>query len=876
VTAFAHQLVREQALRSPEAVAVSGPDGSLTYAELRQRWETVAARLQAAGLQAAEARPERPVAVCVGRSADAVVALLAVLAAGGVYAPVALDGPADRVAGILAALDPAVVLADAGSLAAAGRVGPPVVDVSAVGAAAAGHAGGPSPSVREPVLQADQLAYVQFTSGSTGTPKGVAMSHRGLRRLIDWQLGDVEPGLATLYFTPTGFDVTFQEVFSTLATGGRLCLVTDEVRRDPDKLLVALDEQQVERVFLPYVALHELAMAAEGRQAAPAALRHVVTAGEALIITDAIASFFRRLPHCRLDNHYGPTETHLVTSATLAAGQAWPTVPPIGFPVGGVRVAVLDQELREVADGVSGELYVGGDAVGRGYLGDPAGTADRFLPDPSQQRPGDRMYRTGDLVRRDPDGTLSFLGRADGQLKVRGYRVEPGEVEAALTAHPAVRQAAVGVRPLGGDVTGLVAYLAADPAEPRPAPSALISFLRPRVPDYMIPSRLLWLDALPLGATGKVDRRRLADIPLPAPALADPALAGPGESLGGLISSIWQRVLGHDDFTAADDFFEIGGDSLLAVWVVNELAQALGGPVDLSLFLEDSTIEGLTAGLASAAGRPAPSRPQSQLVTLKPGPAQRPLVLFHALGGELLAYRELARALTAPLRVVGVRWSGPPPATTTLADTAAGHVEQLRAVHGGPYLLAGWSYGGVLAYEVARQLRRDGDEVEFLGLIDAHPCYDPISGRPPDQTPYLADIDRLVAEIDARGRAGDPSAEVPELVSGQTWSQLMGTAGASAGSVEQLAGPLTLARGNLAALRSYQPQPYDGVVDLFRTGALDADVRAEMARSLRALAPAGLHIHELPGDHLGILRGEPARVLAALMDRALERGKGDT
>ncbi len=862
----AHELVLRRCVVTPDDIAVSGPDGDLSYRQLRARAARLALRLTDLGVG-----PEARVAMCPARSADAVVALLGVLAAGGVYAPLDLTGPLERTRDALARLDPVAVIAGEDTMATALATGLPVVEL--------GDPTGEDDPESEVVLpeilvHPDNLAYVLFTSGSTGKPKGVAMTHRGLSRLIRWQLSDGPAGLSTLYFTPPGFDVTFQEIFSTLASGGRLCLVPEHVRRDPEALLGALDHLGVERVFLPYVMLHELAKAAQRLDAAPRRLRQIVSAGEAVVMTQPITQLLERLPECRLDNHYGPTETHLATSFTLRRdNRPWPSLPPIGTAVDGARVYVLNDDLGMVPDDQPGEIHIGGEAVSRCYLAAAAQTAERYLPDPFSGVPGARMYRTGDIARRDAIGALHYLHRADRQIKVRGYRVEPGEVEYALTSHPQVRHAAVTARALPAGPTVLVAHVVCE-AERLPQ-AELRAHLAARLPDYMVPARIEFLDALPMTATGKVDRQRLAEQD-PAPSDADPA-PDAGTSLEQLMTAVWRRVLGHDEFEAGDDFFDVGGDSLLATWVVAEMSRALGRRVELSALLEHSTITELSAHLAAdgaAAGALSTASPTagSQITTLRPGPARRALVLFHPLGGEVVAYREAARQITAPLRVLGITWTGQRTgAVTSLESLAAAHAEQLRATQAGPYLLAGWSFGGVLAFEVARQLTQAGERVDFLGLIDAHPTMDPISGAAPRDTPYLADLEQLLAEIDRRHTAGEAAPNVAELATEETWIQLMGAAPARAVSAEHLRAPLDLARDNLAALQAYQPGRYGGDVDLFRSESLDAQGRHTMVTRLRDLVDGTVSVHDLPGDHLTILRASSATALAAALDDVLQR-----
>ncbi len=849
-------LVRSQARADGDRVALIDLDGtaaarSLSYAELVERVDALAHRLRASG-----AGPEQPVAVLLERSLDTVVAMLAVLAAGGAYCPLDVSAPEARIGTVMRRLGARVAVADG---AYAGRLpsGTTVVEPVAPGPGEPFQAVRPDP---------DALAYVLHTSGSTGAPKGVAMTHRGLSELIGWQLASGEPGLRTLQFTATSFDVTFQEVLSTLASGGCLVVAPEQARRDPAALLDIIVGQRIQRLFLPYVALQLMAVTAGRRSMAPASLRHVITAGERLIVTPAIRDLFAAIPHCRLDNHYGPTETHLVTSLTLPADPAgWPAAPAIGTPVSGVTCRVLDGRLRAVGEGEIGELYVGGTRLARGYLRDPARTAERFVADPFV--PGRRLYRTGDLVRASGDGNYEFIGRADDQLKVRGFRVEPAEVVEALLRHPRVDAAAVGLREVSDGVSVLVGYVQTDGAVSH---RDITEHLRDLLPGYLIPSRFVDVASLPRTATGKVDARALAQLELPAVAEPVTAASPAGPSLTEVITDIWTRVLGHDEFAGDDDFFEVGGDSLLATWMVAELGQSLGRPVELSVFLESSTVDDLASALSAKAPASQPRRTPSQILTLRPGPSGRSLYFVHPLGGQLLGYRELAHATAAPVRMLGIAWTGEPPAFgMTLSDIASVHVEQLRTIEpAGPYWLAGWSFGGVLAYEMAQQLVAAGSTVAFLGLFDANPVLDPLTGLPLSQTPFLRLLDDVVARLD------DPAmteADLVELTSSQTWLQLMGapiTAGASSGHLRPV---LDTARACMNAAMRYQPQPYPGPVHLFTAAGAGPARQAELTAAMRGLCTGSLAVIPIAGDHWAFIRGEHVSEAAMRLDAALKR-----
>jgi amino acid adenylation domain-containing protein len=827
----------------------------LSFGELIDRADALAGRLRAEG-----AGPERPVAVLLDRSTDVIVAMLAVLVAGGAYCPLDVTAPSARINAAISALGARIAVADEKN---AGRLPAGTVVVDSVAAGEPADVGRLAPAAR-----ADALAYVMHTSGSTGRPKGVAMTHRGLTRLIRWQVSSGAPALRTLQFTATSFDVTFQEVLSTLATGGCLVVASQDVRRDPGALLDAIISHGIQRLFLPYVALQLLAVEARRRAVVPSSLEHVVTAGEKLVITPAIREFFTALPQCRLDNHYGPTEAHLVTSLTLPAIRAgWPLVPAIGAPVAGVGCWVLDDSLRPVPPGEAGELYVGGSGLARGYFGAPALTAERFIASPFGRERGERLYRTGDLVRASADGTYEFLGRADGQLKVRGFRVEPAEVENALSSHPRVDAAAVALREVADGVSVLVAYLQADGHLPH---REINDHARGLLPAYMVPSRYLSVAIMPRTPTGKIDMRALAALPLPEKA----AGLATGPSVAAAITAIWARVLGHDEFDETDDFFEVGGDSLLATWVVAEVRQALGAPLDLSAFLESSTIKDLAGALASmpARGAPLPTGPRrsSQVVTLRPGPSGRSLYLMHPLGGELICYRELARASRAPARLLGIGWTGDPPqAGSSLAQIASAHVEQLRTIQpDGPYMLAGWSFGGVLAYEMAQQLTAAGGEVSFLGLLDANPVIDPITGLPIAQTPFLGLLDDVLRRLDDPAAAG---AEVAELTSSQTWVQLMGAPIASGASSAYLRTVLATARACMEAATRYQPGPYPGPVWCFQAAQAGAAHQERLAAAIRRLCTGSCDVISVPGNHWGFIRSEHVGKAAMELDAALER-----
>ncbi len=574
-----------QAARTPERVAAVFAEGSLTYRELAARAARLAHRLRVRG-----AGPEHPVALLVERSLDLPVAVLGALEAGAACVPLDPDYPRERLA---------LMLADSRAVALVvhrrlrDRLPPQELPLVFL---AGERLDGPGEEAAPPArLDPDDLAYVLFTSGSTGRPKGVALPHRALANLIDWQLatGGDQEGRATLQFASLSFDISFQEMFATWGAGGTLVLLTDEVRRDPEALLALLDRHQIHRIFSPSIALQQLAEAAAGHPA-PRALRELVTAGEQLQVTPRVRQLCAGLPGVRLHNQYGPTETHVVTALVLAddlpgGPRLWPALPAIGRPIPGVVIRLLDAALAPVAIGVPGELYLGGVCLARGYHGRPELTAERFVPDPDPESApaGARLYRTGDLARFRPDGVIEYLGRIDTQVKVRGMRIEPAEVEAALATHPQIGECAVVARRSGGGETFLAAYVAARRG-PALSSRQLRDFLRGKLPDAMVPAAFVELAALPRTPSGKVDRASLPDVEIDATTMA--GFVAPRTAVEEVLAGIWSGVLRLERIGAHDNFFDLGGHSLNATTVTAQVRSTFKVELPARALFEASTV----------------------------------------------------------------------------------------------------------------------------------------------------------------------------------------------------------------------------------------------------------------------------------------------
>ncbi|WP_425581656.1 amino acid adenylation domain-containing protein, partial [Streptomyces stramineus] len=594
------ELFQERVAAAPDAPALEYGDAVLTYAELNARANRLAHHLIGLGVG-----PESVVALALPRSTDLVASLLAVLKTGAAYLPVDPEYPADRVAYMLESSAPACVVTNG----ATGRVLPGTAprlvldDPGTARALAEGPDTDPTDADRTTPLLPGHPAYVIYTSGSTGRPKGVAMPGGAMVNLLAWHAQAVPggPGARTAQFTAISFDVSVQETLSSLLHGGTLVVPGDAVRRDAAAFARWLAEHEVTELYAPNLVIDAVAEEATGQGVALPALTEIAQAGEALVLSKHLRELYRRNDRLRLHNHYGPTETHVVTAYALPADPAdWPATPPLGAPIWNTRAYVLDEALRPVPAGVPGELYLAGAQLARGYLGRPGLTAGRFVASPFGE-PGERMYRTGDLARWR-DGRLDYLGRADDQVKVRGFRIELGEIESVLAAHPAVGQAAVTVREEAPGGKRLVAYAvpaagaAVDTAELRAHVAGLL-------PEYMVPAAFVALASLPLTPNGKLDRRAL-----PAPDFAAAATSRePRNAKEESLCGIFAQVLDLPRVGIDDSFFELGGHSLLATKLINRVRTELGVELSIRAVFEAPTVAALAERLVGAKKRARPA-----------------------------------------------------------------------------------------------------------------------------------------------------------------------------------------------------------------------------------------------------------------------------
>jgi amino acid adenylation domain-containing protein len=721
------EMFARQVERSPEAIALVSEDRTLTYAEVSRQADRMARSLRELGVG-----PGVIVAVSLERSVDSLLSILAILKAGGAYLPIEPEWPEQRRQHIIQASAAHVLITDRDvhSLETEGLLhilkpnelsSNNVSDLTAI----PGHA------------RPDSLAYVLYTSGSTGQPKGVAMPHSALTNLLSWQKSSSGRAMRTFQFASLGFDVSFQEVFSTWIAGGTLFLASDRVRRDPSAMLSMLESEGIERLFLPVVMLEYLAQAATMAQRYPTSLREVCVAGEALRITPNIRQFFGRMPECVLWNHYGPTETHVVT-AYLLSGEAstWPDLPPIGKPIDNTQAYILDRNMQETPIGEAGDIWIGGPALARGYWRNPALTDERFVDNTFDRSSCGKLYRTGDRGRWRDDGQLEFLGRSDHQVKIRGHRVELEEIESVLASHPDVLATAVVASGTAGAARTMVGFAVSRPGRDLRL-DELRSWLRARLPDPMIPAHLLMLQDLPLNVNGKIDRRSLETLAATNNRSLKPKENGdrfgnsdhlndlqdrqfPQTLLEQEITRVWRKIFNSDDISPTSDFFDLGGDSLMAVQMAIELERLLGHSIPIAMLFNAPTIQLLAQSLSEEAWIPA----WTSIVVLKSGGHRIPLFFVHGLGGDVFHFAQFAKALSPDQPVYGVRYKdalSQDPILRQLEHLAADYAEEIRAVQpNGPFHLAGYSLGGWFAYAVATELERHGAEVKLF-IFDTYP-----------------------------------------------------------------------------------------------------------------------------------------------------------
>ncbi len=818
----------------PDSIALVEGELHITYGQLDRRVGRLARLLRRKGVGA-----EVRVAIRARRSTSQITAILAVLRAGGAYVPLDPDLPAERLRFMLDDSGASLVLTDStwrDSDSPAKPDGPrEVIALDKLGVEF-GTPGDQFLAQREaPRMSSENLAYLIYTSGSTGLPKAVMITHRSM---VDFVLATAEAGPIrrrdrVLQFASIAFDTSVEEIFPALLAGGTLVL-RDDAMLDLARFVDACHQYALTVLDLPTAYWRELtvAMKREGLRL-PLSIELVIIGGEKARAETLVQWMEVVPPRVRLINTYGPTETTVVATQALLdtkpvlhptyGGGRWSEVP-IGAPRANARAFALDRFANPLAAGIPGELYLGGTGLARGYMARAALTAERFVPDPSSLEAGSRLYRTGDRVRRRDDGQLEFLGRIDDQVKVRGYRIELGEIEATLQALPEIEEAAVVVVRDGGGAR-LVAFVVS--AAELPESAALRRRLTSRLPDYMVPSAVVEIDAMPRTTSQKIDRGALARRHC-APAAAATTHTAPRSALEKQLAGIWSALFKRPEIGVEESFFELGGESILALRLMSEIRQRTGVSLPLARLFEGDTIAELARAVAAEAGGPSSS---SILVEIQSRGDGTPRYCVHPAGGEVLCYADLAAALGPASPVLGLQAAGLVAGTEpakTVVEMAASYVAAVRSHQAeGPYRILGWSVGGVIAVEMARILRAEGQRVASLVLLDTlTPARMPAWGDAELQRAFVGSLG-----LKARGSNSVLPANFEQLDEETRLSTLLAAVAQSAQGRNDFSGEELLRRWLvfkevMRAVREHVPTPLDLHALLVRAG--DEAVHREM------------------------------------------------
>lgn len=857
---FVHRQFERVAESNPDAIAVSMGKRHVTYSTLNVYANIVAQRLRELGV-----RPDDRIALCAERSIEQVVGLLAVLKAGAAYVPMDPGYPQERLDFMLEDSSPVAVLVGNGKEHMANRAGAATLVIrDLIGVSGASMTcGNLDPAAIG--LTSEHCAYVIYTSGSTGRPKGAMVPHRGLSNLLAWYKDDYgfSGSDRVLAVTSFSFDLTQKNLLVPLLCGGQLVLAPNAF--DPLRIVEHIERERISTINLTpsfFSALVEIGAPGQFR-----ALRRVFLGGEPVVVAK-FDSLRVACPEMQIINSYGPTECSDVVAAYTLPDD-WQRfqdmLPPIGKPIRRTRIYLLDEGGEPVPVGISGEIYVAGCGVSHGYLNRPELTSERFVPAMFAEAAGMTLYRTGDLGRWTNEGNIQYLGRNDFQFKYRGFRIEPGEIEARITEYLGVQDVVVTVRE---DVPGnqqLVAYLVMRAGNAPPA-STLRAWLLQRLPDYMVPGAVVQLDVLPVTPSGKLDRRAL-----PAPSTGV-SMAHDGPPPQGRIeiavAEVWQTVLHCAPPGRQADFFAMGGHSLLAVQVIARLRDKLGvraAPRDL--FAAPTLCDFAACLEERGALKAAPG-----LVAIRRGGTCSPLFLIHPGEGEIGYVRTLAAKLPLDRPVYGIAAKGLQDGETpceSVKEMAAAYLAEIRSVQeAGPFWLGGWSAGGTIAYEMAAQLRSNGEDVALLALIDTTCDYSRLRSRL-----YAGLINETLS--DGRALLGWFTDETPatarervaSLSSSLSFDQLFTyckDAQLIPDEIERdtMVRHLAVRQAILLALLTYEHKPIDVPLHLFRAADTNGiDIGTEWER----YAGAGLEVVSVAGNHYSIMGAERIGQLGVAM-----------
>ena len=856
-----HQLFEERVEQNPKAVAVVFENLQLNYAELNIRANRLAHYLRNLGIG-----PDVLVGICMERSLEMVVGILGILKAGGAYLPLDPDYPDERLKFMLEDSQVAVLLTQESFLKKLPEHKAHVVCLDTDWENISNENSG-SPVEK---ATADNLAYVIYTSGSTGKPKGVLLEHRGLCNLAKAQIRafHVKQSSRVLQFASLGFDASVSEIFMALVAGATLCLGNRNSLLAVSNLSRLLREQAITTVTLPPSILANLSF-----EKYPA-LRTIVVAGE-----ECSAAIVERWgKNYRLLNAYGPSEC--TVCATFDKCNDSNQKPLIGRPIDNVEIYLLDSHLEPVPVGIPGELHIGGVGLARGFINRPELTAEKFIPNPFGSKSGTRLYRTGDLARYLPDSRLEFLGRIDNQVKIRGFRVELGEIQTILLQHFAVQDAVVITHEDASHVRCLSAYIVPTPGQTELLTvTRLRGFLKRKLPDYMVPSNFFMLEALPLTPNKKVDRSRLPEPNGVRPKIKQEIVI-PRDALEFQLVQIWENILDIYPIGIMDDFFDLGGHSILAVHLIARIQKVFNKNISLSLFFQNATI----VYLASILRRQTKAFSGSPLVGIQTTGSKRPFFCVHPVGGNVLCYAGLARSLSPKQPFYGLQamgLDGEQEPYMEIRNMAARYLEAICEFQAeGPYLLGGWSMGGIVAFEMAQQLQKQGQKVALLALFDVYAVI------PENLRHELNDVAVLVLFLnDLAGRFGRKLSLEEDKMNRLSSSERLKYVLEHSKMIKVLPQDIELShlenllevfRVNLTAQKKYIPRKFAGTITLFQASELNKKMAYFPELSWREVDCKKLKVHTVTGNHYTMLAQPHVKELAIRLQQYINEAEKES
>ncbi len=842
-----------------DEIALEFGNKTVTYKELNERSNRLANFLVSLGV-----KEDSFVGISIERSPEMIIGLLAIFKAGAAYLPLDKSYPKERIEYMINDSGINYIISKRSDKGQLPQTDAGIIYIDEV----SDNINEQSPDSPAVKPSPESAAYMIYTSGSTGKPKGVIMHNRALVNLLNWQLNGqkFEKGLTTLQFTTLSFDVAFQEILSTFISGGKLIVMSEEERKDLSKVLSIMIDKKVQRLFLPFIALQELAELYSYAREKKLSLREVMTAGEQLQNTAAIRAMFKDLKTAVFTNQYGPTEAHVVTAYTLTGDpDKWLYSAPIGKPIFNTKIYILDSEFRPVPPGVTGELFIGGVQVARGYNRNEELTSEKFLPDPYAINDEDRIYRTGDLARYMPDGNIEFLGRADNQIKYRGYRIELGEIESVLNDFSKVSTSAVIIRDAANGEKRLAAYAVLKPGEECNA-AELKSKLSESLPDFMLPADYVFLKEMPLLPSGKVDLRSLPE-PERHVTTDNNSYSEPTTELELQLVRIWEKVLGVKQIGITDNFFELGGHSLLALRLFGYIEKLTGKKLAISTLFSHPTIQQLAEILKTEGWKP----PWKSLVAVKPGGSRLPFFCVPPGAGTAMHFQSLVKYISddQPFYVLeSVGLDGKEPPHTNVEEMAAHYVKEIRMIQpDGPYLIGGRCFGGRVVFEMAQQFVKQGQKVALLAIFDTWP---PFQETPKAYVPPKRDLKHFMNSIRTHAKSGDLMLVINNYVGNKVgklvWKVKNKTKYIFSSEKKKLYNRIMLM--HFAAQDRYVAKKYPGKITLIECATFKPDFR----KGWQELAGGGFETYVVPDtDHKTIVREPKIRDFAEKLNIVLEK-----